>query len=108
MLPALVALFYVPVLGWVSIGVVLLVAFRRSGPRFVLRLAAAFLALWALLATTTLVWVLANGGLAGVFTLFHAPFVMFDPRYSILWLVGALGVLLIFSLAFTLNQLVGR
>ena len=108
MLPAIVALFYLPVLVWIGTGVVLLVSFRVSGPRLVLRLAAVFLALWALLATTTLIWVLANGGLPGLRSLFRAPLSMFDPRYGVLWLAGGAGVFLIFGLAFSLNQLVGR
>ncbi len=108
MLPALVALLYLPVLIWVSVGIVLLVAFRRSAPRLVLRLAATFLALWALLATTTLVWVLANGGYPALLRLVHEPLILFDLRYGMLWMAGAAGALVVFAVAFVLNQLVGR
>ena len=106
--PALVALLYLPVLIWIGTGVVLLVTFRRSRPRVVLRLATGFLALWALLVTTTLVWVLANGGLPGLLALGREPLLLFDPRYLLLWGVGGVGALLVLSLAFFLNQLVGR
>jgi len=66
MFPPLVGLLYVPVAVWVATGFGLMVAFQRAAPSVVLRLAAAFLALWALLATTTLVWVLRNGGWSAV------------------------------------------
>ncbi|HZY92298.1 MAG TPA: M48 family metalloprotease [Thermoplasmata archaeon] len=108
MLPALVALLYVPVLVWISTGVVLLFAYRRSGPRLVLRLAAAFLGLWALLATTTLVWVLGNGGLPALARLTREPLALFEPQYGMLWLAGGAGAFAVLTLAFLLNQLVGR
>ncbi len=108
MVPALVALLYLPVLVWVLTGLLLLGAFRRAAPRLVLRLAAAFLALWALLATTTLAWVLTNGGWSAMMTLLHEPLALFDPRFVLLWAVGAFGALVVFSAAFLLNQLVGR
>ncbi|MCI4317662.1 MAG: M48 family metalloprotease, partial [Thermoplasmata archaeon] len=108
MSPPLVGLLYLPVLIWVGTGIGLLVAYRRSAPPVVLRLAATFLALWALLATTTLAWVLANGGWRAVLSLIHSPLVMFDSRYLGLWIAGALGALLVFSLAFVVNQAVGR
>ncbi len=108
MLPALVALLYLPVLVWGVLGMGLLLAFRRSAPRLVLRLAATFLGLWALLATTTLVWVLANGGYPALLRLVREPLALFDPQYGMLWAVGALGALSVFGVAFLLNQLVGR
>jgi Zn-dependent protease with chaperone function len=107
-LPALVALLYVPVVVWIATGVVLLVLYRSSRPRLVLRLAAGFLALWALLATTTLVWVLSNGGVPGLLALARQPLSLFDPRYGVLWATGAAGAVGVLTVAFLLNQLVGR
>ncbi|MCI4351672.1 MAG: M48 family metalloprotease [Thermoplasmata archaeon] len=108
MFPALVAILYLPVGAWIAAGVGLMYAFRRSAPPVVLRLAATFLALWALLATTTLVWVLANGGWTAIATLLRSPLLLFDPSYVRWWLYGAVGALLVFCIAFLVNQLVGR
>lgn len=108
MLPALVVLLYLPILVWVATGVVLLGTFHRSRPRVVLRLATGFLSLWALLATTALVWVLAHGGYPGLIALGRQPLALFDPQYLPLWGAGAVGALVVLSLAFFLNQLVGR
>ncbi|HEV8049452.1 MAG TPA: M56 family metallopeptidase [Thermoplasmata archaeon] len=105
--PLIVAL-YVPVAVWVATGVGLLYAFRRSAPPVVLRLAATFLALWALLATTTLVWVLTHGGWSAVVGLFQHPSAMFALSAAPLWLEGAVGAFLVFAVAFLLNQVVGR
>jgi Zn-dependent protease with chaperone function len=106
--PPVVLLLYAPVVVWVATGLGLLLAFRRSAPPVVLRLAAAFMALWALLATTTLVWVLANGGGSAIVTLARSPFLLFSDRYAALWLYGGIGAVLVFSTAFVVNQLVGR
>jgi Zn-dependent protease with chaperone function len=108
LLPAVVIVLYLPVLGWVFTGVILLIAFHRSAPSVVLRLAATFLALWAVLATTILVWVLDNGGWAAVVRLVRQPLILFDPRWLGLWLVGAAGAFIVLTIAFLLNQLVGR
>ncbi|MCI4355642.1 MAG: M56 family metallopeptidase [Thermoplasmata archaeon] len=105
--PLFVAL-YVPVLVWVATGVSLLFAFRRSAPPVVLRLAATFLALWALLATTTLAWVLSHGGWSAVVALASHPLKIFEPAAWVWWLEGAVGAFLVFAVAFLLNQLVGR
>ena len=105
--PLFVAL-YVPVAVWVATGLGLLFAFRRSAPPVVLRLAATFLALWALLATTTLVWVLTHGGWAAVVGLVQHPLAIFAPSAALLWVEGAVGAFLVFLIAFLLNQLVGR
>jgi Zn-dependent protease with chaperone function len=104
----LFAVLYIPVVVWVATGLGLLYAFRRSAPPVVLRLAATFLALWALLATTTLVWVLTHGGWAAIVRLFQHPLALFAPSAAPLWVEGAVGAFLIFALAFVLNQLVGR
>jgi Zn-dependent protease with chaperone function len=104
----LTGLLYVLALGWASIGVGLLVAFRRSTSTTVFRLAAAFLALWAFVATTGLVWVIANGGLPGLLRLVDSPMAIFELRYLALWAVGAVGAFAIFFTAFLLSQAVGR
>lgn len=96
------------VVGWVATGVVLLVAFRRSAPPVVLRLAATFLALWALLVTTLLAWVVVDGGWDGVVALLRSPFSLFQPQFAAVWALGAAGTFVVFALAFLLNQLVGR
>ncbi len=106
----------VPVLGlplllvvvWVASGVGLLLAFRRSGSPVVLRLATTFLALWAVLVTTALAWVVVEGGWGGVVDLFRAPFTLFQPQSAPVWLLGAAGAFGVFALAFLVNQLVGR
>ncbi|MCI4336741.1 MAG: M48 family metalloprotease [Thermoplasmata archaeon] len=108
MLPAMVVALYVPALIWMLCGLALLIAFRRSAPRVVLRLAATFLALWALLATTTLIWVLTNGGYSAIVTLARQPLTLFEPRWAVLWALGALGAFVVFAIAFSVNQLVGR
>jgi len=103
-----VALLYLPVLAWVVIGVGLLLTFGRSASAVVFRLAAFFLGIWALIATTGLLWILTNGGWAGVVSLSHSPLLVFEPRYAPLWLAGAIGAFGVFLLAFLLNQVVGR
>ncbi|MCI4325414.1 MAG: M56 family metallopeptidase [Thermoplasmata archaeon] len=105
--PLFVAL-YIPVVVWAATGLGLLYAFRRSAPPVVLRLAATFLALWALLATTTLAWVLTRGGWSAIVTLVQHPLLLFRPSAAILWVEGAVGASLVFTVAFLLNQLVGR
>jgi Zn-dependent protease with chaperone function len=99
---------YLLALGWASLGVGLLVAFRRSTSTVVFRLAAAFLALWAFVATTGLIWVVANGGWTGMLRLAAAPLVIANPSNAELWAAGALGVFAIFLTAFVLSQAVGR
>ena len=101
-------LLYLPVAVWIATGLGLLGAYRRSQSRFVLRLASAFLALWAVLATTVLVWVLLDGGLSGVLALLHSPLLLFQSRWVLVWVTGALGALGVFTVAFFLNQLVGH
>jgi len=104
----LVALLYLPVLAWVVLGLGLLVAFGRSASAVIFRLAAVFLAVWALLATTALLWVVTNGGWSGVVELAHAPLLVFQVRYAPLWLAGAVGAFGVFLVAFLLSQVVGR
>jgi Zn-dependent protease with chaperone function len=101
-------LLYLPVLAWVSVGVGLLLAYRRSTAPVVFRLAFAFLAFWAVFATTGLVWVLANGGWKAVLLLANAPATILEPRFLGVWVLGGLGAFAIFLAAFLLNQAVGR
>lgn len=105
---ALSGLLYLPVAIWVGTGVGLLVTYRRPTPTLVLRLAAMFLGLWAVLATTVLVWVLVHGGLPGVLALLHSPLLLFESRWTLVWLTGAAGAFGVFTVAFALNQLVAR
>lgn len=93
---------------WVATGIWLLVAVRRSASPVVLRLATTFLALWALLVTTALAWVVVEGGWAGAAELIASPFAPFQPQFVAVWILGAGGAFLVFALAFLLNQLVGR
>jgi Zn-dependent protease with chaperone function len=108
MIPALVGALYLPVAVWVATAFGVVLAFRRSASLVLLRLAAAFLALWAFLATTTAVWILANGGWRAVPALLRAPGQVFEPRFWLLWIAGALGAFAVFAIAFALNQIVGR
>jgi Zn-dependent protease with chaperone function len=102
------ALAYAPVAIWVAIGVGLLLAYRRSTSTTVFRLAAFFLATWALLATTTLVWVLMHGGVPGLVRLVEAPLSLFQSPAPMVWAWGALGAFLVFLAAFVLSQAVGQ
>ncbi|MCI4372807.1 MAG: M56 family metallopeptidase [Thermoplasmata archaeon] len=102
------ALLYLPVLVWVVLGLGLLLAYGRSASTVVFRLAAFFLAIWALLATTALLWVLTNGGWSGIVDLSRSPLLVFQARYAPLWLAGAVGAFGVFVLAFLLSQVVGR
>jgi Zn-dependent protease with chaperone function len=108
MFPAAVGLLYLPVAVWAITGLGLWLALRRSAPPLVLRLAATFIALWALLATTVLLWVLSNGGWSAVVRLIESPATIFEPRWSVLWIEGAIGAFVVFATAFALNQAVGR
>ena len=87
----------------------LFLAARGSRPRLLLRLAATFFALWAFLATTALLWVLAHGGSwTTLRTLASEPTVLFEPPALGIWILGGIGALLVFVVAFGINQLVAR
>ncbi len=99
---------YLPVFVLVTLGVALWVANRRGASTLVFRLAALFLAAWALLATTALVWVVANGGAAALLRLVVAPLSVLDDASLTLWSIGAVGAFAVFCVAFLLSQTVDR
>ncbi|HTW40468.1 MAG TPA: M48 family metalloprotease [Thermoplasmata archaeon] len=103
-----VGLLYIPVLAWVAVGVGLLLAYRQSTSTVVFRLAVAFLACWAVFATTGLVWVLSAGGWSAVVRLATDPTLLVQPRFALVWAFGAVGAFAIFLTAFLLSQAVGR
>lgn len=103
-----VAILFTPLVLWCLTGLGLLYAIRRFAAEALLRLAAVFVALWSLLATTVLVWVIAHGGFGAIPALLSAPELLFVPSAAGLWLVGAVGVFVLFFVAFLLNQAVGR
>lgn len=97
-----------PAAVWLATGVGLLIAFRRASSPVLLRLAATFVALWALLATTALVTVLSLGGWSSIGMLLTAPWQMWEPSHWAYWVLGGIGTLAILTVAFSLNQVVGR
>src|SRR5579871_2659398 len=107
MLPAGEALVYLPVVVWAATGLGLVAAYRRSAPPVVLRLAAAFLALWALVATATLLWVIGHGGEVAAAALVADPGVLFAAGALALWAWAGVVVLGLLSAAFLVNQAVG-
>lgn len=102
------ALLVIPVALWAALGVSLAIAYRRAGSSTVFRLAALFLGLWALLATTALADVLANGGWSAVVRLTRVPGLLLETTTPEIWLAGAFGAFLVFLCAFLLSQAVGR
>jgi Zn-dependent protease with chaperone function len=103
-----VALLDLPILVWVAVGIGLLATYRGARGPVVFRLAALFLACWAIFATTGLVWVVSHGGWPAVVDLAHAPLLLFAPQDALWWAVGALGAFVVFLTAFVLSQAVGR
>jgi len=93
---------------WAATGLAVLAAGRGPGGTLYLRLSAAFFALWALLATTTLVYVVARGGGSAIAALLAHPDLLFAPAAAPFWAAGALGAGLVLTIGFILNQLVGR
>lgn len=101
--------FLLPVIAWVASGIAVVVVLRRHGTsRMLLRLAAVFLGLWAVLATTALVWVIANGGWPALVSLLERPPPIFEASSLGIWVLGGLGAFAILLAAFLVNQLVGR
>jgi Zn-dependent protease with chaperone function len=101
------AILWVPVLAWATAGLGLWAAFPRSTSRQLLRLATIFVALWALLATTALLWIVAYGA-PGVLALATDPLAAVTASALPLWFFGALGAFTVCAVAFLLNQIAGR
>jgi len=105
---AVLFLAYSPVVVWAGLGVALAMAYRRSASSTLFRLAAVFLGVWALFATTAAIYVLANGGWSAFVGLVRYPLRLVGPTSTGIWVAGALGAFLVFSVAFVLSQAVGR
>jgi Zn-dependent protease with chaperone function len=99
---------YAPVFVWLGLGVSLGLAYRRSASPTVFRLTAVFLGVWAVFATTALLYVLANGGWGAIVALARTPTLLFEPSSLGVWAAGALGAFVVFFVAFLLSQAVGR
>jgi len=107
-LPAL-GWFLVPVVVWLSSAIALGIALRGQGaPRLLLRVATVFLALWAVLATTALVWLVVHGGWPAIQSLAQQPPDIFSGSAIGVWVLGAIGAFGVLLVAFLVNQLVGR
>ncbi len=105
----LAGLLLLPVALWGALGLAIAVALYQSrSPTLVHRLGAAFVALWAFLATSALVWVIANGGWSAIVGLTHQPPALLTFGETAVWFFGALGALLVLGMAFGLNQIVAR
>jgi Zn-dependent protease with chaperone function len=102
------ALVDLPVAVWGALGVALVVAYRRSHASTVFRLTALFLGVWAVLATTALVFVLENGGWSAVVALSSSPGRFLATASWKVWLAGGIGAFFVFLSAFILSQTVGR
>lgn len=104
-------LLYLPVVFWAGTGIGLAWALRRSTAPIVLRLAATFLALWSLLATTAVAWLIGNGGEVVLERAIRSPGSLAEALGSVplgIWGIGALGAFAVYLAAFALNQWVGR
>jgi Zn-dependent protease with chaperone function len=99
---------YAPVLLWAALGVALILTYRRAPASTVFRLTALFIGVWALFATTALLYVLANGGWEALVSLTRSPYLLLAPKAAAIWLAGAVGAFLVFLVAFVLSQTVGR
>ncbi len=74
----------------------------------VYRVAVMLVAAWSLLATTLLVWFLAEGGVEAIVGVVRSPSVLLSGRAAPAWELGALGAFGVFAVAFLLSQAVGR
>jgi len=72
------------------------------------RAAVTIVAAWSLLATTLLVWFLAEGGVDAAVALVRAPAVLLTSRATGAWELGAIGAFGLFVVSFVLSQAVGR
>jgi Zn-dependent protease with chaperone function len=74
----------------------------------VCRAAVTMVAAWSLLATTLLVWFVAEGGFESVVDLLRRPGLLVSSQATAAWTLGAVGAFVLFALAFALCQGVGR
>ena len=99
----------IPVLAWAALGLAIAIALRQQrSSTLVHRLGAAFVTLWAFLATSALVWVVTNGGWSALVGLLRQPPTIISLSGTVVWLFGGLGALLVLCIAFSLNQIVAR
>ncbi len=77
-------------------------------PLILYRAAVGAVALWSLLATTLLLWIVARGGFVAVDTLLWHPSLLLSARAAAFWALGAAGAFGLFALAFAVSQAVGR
>lgn len=99
---------WVPAGAILAVAAALVIAYHRSGAVTTSRLAVALLAVWAVVATTALVGVVAQGGWPAVVSFVRSPTAYLADRPVGEWLWGAVGALGLFALAFGLTQIVGR
>ena len=102
------AALLLPLALWLGLGLTLALRFRRTASPALLRIAAAFAALWALMATTLLIGLLTLGGWSSWVRVASQPWSLAGPTHAELWVLGGLGTLALLSAAFLVNQLVGR
>ncbi len=85
---------------------------RRAVPLWnplgIYRAAVMAVAAWSLLATTVLVWFLAEGGIASLPELVRSPGLLLSSRAAPAWELGAVGAFALFVVAFAISQAVGR
>lgn len=98
----------VPLALWVASALLLALMLRRSPSRVLLRLGALFVALWAVLATTTLLWIVEHGGVGAIAALAGNPARIFEPAALDAWIAGSFGALAVLTTAFLVNQGVAR
>ncbi|MEM0128982.1 MAG: M48 family metalloprotease [Thermoplasmata archaeon] len=104
-----VGLLAIPAVVWLCVGGAVLWALRRGAPPvWIHRLAALFVGLWALLATTAAVWIVLNGGWNAVEGLASHPPSIFSDGSAMAWVLGGVGATGLLGAAFLLTQLVGR
>ncbi len=79
-----------------------------AAPLALYRVAVTAVAAWSIVATTLLVWCLAEGGETAFWAFVRAPGILLTSRAEAAWVLGACGALALFVVAFALSQAVGR
>lgn len=79
-----------------------------GAPLTVYRISVTAVAAWSLIATTLLVWFIAQGSALAAVRLARAPWVLLSAQAAHAWEVGAVGAFALFVVAFLLCQAVGR